>query len=467
MAKKAWEYERKWIQEAIPPEVDESSDNEKEWMVYLDNANASDCQLFTDWYSEVPGSKAPCHLIVAAIECMREKGYLVAEAEKWIEPGLKAVQEKNGSDIQVITAKIYRALQEAEKNENSPYWNHRIYRSFLDVKKDVSFVEPIYFDVHSKQFQEKVYAGWMGQLIGGCLGTQIEGYTTDNIRKRFGEVRGYLRKPETYNDDITYELAYLDGFSEKGYNITSLDVADKWLEFIADGYSAEKVALENLRHGLVPPMSGQINNYFSDWIGAQMRTPMHGMLAPGNPELAARLAVDDSVVSHSNSGMLGGMFNAMLVSLSFVEKSMKSVLQKTVDMIPHESEYYTVVKYAFELCKTEKEWEEAWKKVEEKYKEYNWIHAYPNVAAEIIALWYGNDEFEKTCHIIAMEGQDADCTAAPVLNALLCMIGLETVGEHWIKPIGKNIATLMRRMRNLTIDELCEKTVNAVRKATA
>ena len=107
------------------------------------------------------------------------------------------------------------------------------------------------------------------------------------------------------------------------------------------------------------------------------------------------------------------------------------------------------------------------KKYKEKYKEYNWIHAYPNVAAEIIALWYGNDEFEKTCHIIAMEGQDADCTAAPVLNALLCMIGLETVGEHWIKPIGKNIATLMRRMRNLTIDELCEKTVNAVRKATA
>ena len=72
MAKKAWEYERKWILEAIPPEVDESSDNEKEWMVYLDNANASDCQLFTDWYSEVPGSKAPCHLIVAAIECMRD-----------------------------------------------------------------------------------------------------------------------------------------------------------------------------------------------------------------------------------------------------------------------------------------------------------------------------------------------------------------------------------------------------------
>ena len=55
----------------------------------------------------------------------------------------------------------------------------------------------------------------MGQLIGGCLGTQIEGYTTEQIRKRFGEVYGYLRRPETYNDDITYEIAYLDGFIEK------------------------------------------------------------------------------------------------------------------------------------------------------------------------------------------------------------------------------------------------------------
>lgn len=465
MKKRAWEYERQWILEAIPPRVEEKCDNEKDWMVYLENGNASDKQLFIDWYSEVPGSKAPCHLVVAAIECMREKGYDVSEAEQWIELGLKACQDRDGAAIQVITARIYRALQNAKIDKNSSYWQYQIYRDFSEIKADVSFAEPVYYDVQSSEYQEKVYAGWMGQLIGGCLGTQIEGYTTDNIRKRFGEVRGFLRKPETYNDDITYELAYLEGFCDRGYSITSLDVADKWLEMIADGYSAEKIALENLRSGLLPPFSGQINNYFSDWIGAQMRTPLHGMLAPGNPELAARLAADDSVVSHSNSGMLGGIFNAILVSLSFVERDMKLILEKTIDMIPHKSEYYFVVNYTLGICKDKTTWEEAWREIEEKFKEYNWIHAYPNVAAEIIALWFGNNDFEETCYIIAMEGQDVDCTAAPVLNALLCMKGMDDVDERWTKPIGKDIYTLMRTVRHLTIDELCEKTVTAVRKA--
>lgn len=465
MRKKAWEYERQWIMEALPPKPEENADNERDWMVYLENGSASDRQFFTDWYSTVPGSKAPCHLVIAAIECMREKGYDVSEAEMFIEDGLRALQKQDAGAIQVVTARIYHALRTAPVDEASPYWQYKRYHSFTEVREDVDFPQPSGYDVHTADFARRVYAGWMGQLIGGCLGTQIEGYTTSNIRKQFGEIRGFLRQPETYNDDITYELAYLDGFAAKGYAITPRDVAEKWLEMIADGYSAEKVALENLRHGVVPPESGQLNNYFSDWIGAQMRTPIHGMLAPGNPELAARLAADDSIVSHSNSGMLGGIFNAMLVSLSFTETDMKEVVRKTVELLPRESEYYSVVKSALELCRIKESWEDAWAETEEKYKEYNWIHAYPNAAAEIIALWYGDNRFEETCHIIAMEGQDVDCTAAPVLNALLCMIGLDSVEERWIMPIGRDIYTVMRKIRHITIEELCEKTVGAVRRA--
>ena len=465
MSNRAWEYEYNWINTAIPPFAEQTNNNEADWMKYLENGNASDLQLLTDWYSEVPGSKAPCHLVIAAIECMREKGYDVAKAETFIESGLRASREKDTGAVQVITAQIYRALLNAPKDEESEYWKYKIYRTFDDVKADVSFPLARTYDVFSDDFANRVYAGWMGQLIGGCLGTQIEGYTTHNIRKQFGEIRGYLRQPETYNDDITYELAYLDGFADKGYSITSEDVADQWLEFIADGYSAEKVALENLRRGLLPPESGQMFNFYSDWIGAQMRTPIHGMLAPGNPELAAKLAADDSIVSHSNSGMLGGIFNAMLVSLSFVEHDMKTVLEKAIDLLPKKSEYYSVVKYAMDLCRNKDTWVAAWKEIEDKYKEYNWIHSYPNAAAEVIALWFGNNDFEETCHIIAMEGRDVDCTAAPVLNALLCMKGISCVDERWIKPIGQDIYTVMRKMQHLTIDELCNMTVNAVRKA--
>lgn len=459
----AWLYERKLTDEAVPPELQE--DNEGEWMSYVREGRASDNRLFKDWISAVPGSRAPCDVAIAAIQSMENRGYDVSEAEQYIEAGLRAAQEKDGGALQVITARINAALNRAPKKENNEYDRYTEYLDFAQVAAHVDFPDADEYDVDSQDFYDRIKAGWWGQLIGGCLGTQLEGYTTEKIRERFGEVRGYLRKPETYNDDITYELAYLDMFAKKGYAITSEDVACAWLELISDGYSAERTALENLRRGVMPPESGRLHNYFSDWIGAQMRTPIHGMLAPANPALAARLAADDSVVSHSNNGMLGGIFNAVMVSLAFTGKDMKTLLKRAVAMIPDDSEFYQVVDSTVKLCEECGDWESAWHICEEKYKKYNWIHAYPNAAAEIIALWYGNMDFEETCYIICMEGQDVDCTAAPVLNVLAVMLGFGALDEKWMTPIGDTILTTMRRMQRIGIEELIELTCDCVRRA--
>ena len=215
---KAWEFEHKLTADAVPPELHD--DNEADWMTYTEAGRASDKQLFHDWDNKVPGSKAPCDVVIAAIQSMHNRGYDVTEAEKFMEEGLRASEEKDGAAIQVATAKIFHALNEAPKNPASPYWSYNTYRTFSDVEKEADFGPAAPYDVFSDEFAKKVTAGWMGQLIGGCLGTQIEGYTTEQIRRRFGEVYGYLRRPETYNDDITYEIAYLDRFIEKGYDIT-------------------------------------------------------------------------------------------------------------------------------------------------------------------------------------------------------------------------------------------------------
>jgi len=461
---KAWEYERKWIENAVPPDVDQSC--EQDWLEYLKAGIASDEKLFKDWYSEVPGSKAPCHLVVAAIQSMHNRGYDVTEAEKYIEAGLQAEKQKDGSAIQQITSKIYYLLNTAKKDENCEYWKYKQYKTWQDIEKDVIFPKCTTINVFSEQYAKKVKYGWLGQLIGGALGTQIEGYTTENIFKKFGEVKGYLREPETYNDDITYELAFLQSFIKKGYDVTSQDIAQEWLALIADGYSAEETALYNLRRGIMPPESGIYNNYFCEWIGAQMRTAIHGMVAPANPSLAAKLAVYDSVISHSNNGIIGGMFNAMLVSLSFVEKNAKELIEKTIALLPQKSEYAAVANYVLEQCKKCDTWQKAWEICQNRLKQYHWIHCYPNVAAEIVALWYGENDFEKTCHIICMEGQDVDCTAAPVLNALAILIDFEKVDQQkYVKPIGNTIYTMMRKFQEISVEQLCCDTVESVKSA--
>lgn len=281
---------------------------EMNWNMYIESGNASDEKLFRDWISQVPGSLSPSHLVVAAIQCMRNRGYDVREAEKYIDKGLKAAEEKDGAALQKITAQIYYLLNTAPKDADSDYWKYHIYTDWEEIRANSTFPEMgDREDVFSDDYADRIQAGWTAQLIGGALGTQVEGYNTDNIEKVYGTVTSYLRPPETYNDDITYEIAFLDSFREHGYAVTSEQIAEKWLELIADGYSAEEVALRNLRLGIRPPESGTHLNYYSDWIGVQMRTMIHGMAAPGNPALAAELAVRDGAISHSNSGLLGGI----------------------------------------------------------------------------------------------------------------------------------------------------------------
>jgi len=65
-----------------------------------------------------------------------------------------------------------------------------------------------------------------------------------------------------------------------------------------------------------------------------------------------------------------------------------------------------------------------------------------------------------------MLGQDVDCTAAPILNALAILIDFNTIDrQKYVQPLGENIHTMMRKMQKFTISELCNKTVNAVRNA--
>mgnify|MGYP001032017010 FL=1 len=194
-----------------------------------------------------------------------------------------------------------------------------------------------------------------------------------------------------------------------------------------------------------------------------MRGAVCGMVAPGNPELAARLAYMDGVVSHHNNGVMGEIFNAVLVSLAYVKSDIRELVQETFQAIPKDCEYYSVIDYAMGLCKSCEDWETAWRQCEERFKTYNWIHAYPNAAAQVIALWYGSS-FDEMLHIIAMEGYDVDCNAAQIATAYAILEG-KPLAPRWTDPIGDKLETYMRGIRETSIRELAEYTCRMARKA--
>jgi hypothetical protein len=182
-------------------------------------------------------------------------------------------------------------------------------------------------------------------------------------------------------------------------------------------------------------------------------------VAPGNPREAARLAWLDGLVSHTENGVLGEVFNALLVSLAFIESDMRRCLDRAIGLIPTESEYYSVIGFARQQAEGG-DFAAAWAACEERFKQYNWIHAYPNAAAEVLALWFGNGDFDETMHCIAMCGQDVDCNAAQIAAALGAQQGCGAIHERWL--LGETVQTYLRgEMETITIQFLADQTVKA------
>lgn len=460
--KKAWEMAYDLYSNAKPAVLNEG---EQGWSALKSVADFYDNILKLDWASQVPGSGAPEIAMVAAIQALENRGYTVEPAYELLERGLNAHKQNDKVELQKISAELRNEFLNAKKNEESEYWKYTYYDNFNQYEKSVQFPESVKVDTTTDSFKDKIRAAWMSQLIGAAMGTMVEGYTSKNLYEAFGDVKSYIREPNTYNDDITFEIAFLHAFKDKGYNVTSKDIALSWIGLIPVGWSAEELALRNIRAGMMPPLSAKWNNPFNEWIGAQMRGAICGMVAPGNPKLAAELAWKDGEVSHINNGILGEIFNAVMISLSFVCDDIKEIVKTAISLIPSDSEYFSVVSFAYNCCLKYEDWHDALADCEKKYIKYNWIHAYPNACCEVIALMYGEGDYEKTLNIITMCGIDADCNAGMIMPVLGIQKGMSIIPEKLISLEFNKLVTYMRHYEEINMEDLVSGTIKYINRA--
>lgn len=452
MKKKAWQLERELRNAAIPMDRRIHDSN---WYDSDFEPPFGDDLISMFWQANVPGSGAPEIPYQEMIQALGNKGFDVTKAEELLPIGLELFKAGKKFELRKLTASIMAALNEAPKNTDHIYHTYthpEIWKALLgEINASNNFEKQSWDD----KFENQIYQGWIGQLAGGAFGTAIEGYTGVQIEKIYGKVESYITKPETMNDDVVYELIFLDVFSRMGSAITSEQIGLEWVQQIVFGWSAEWIALRNLNQGIMPPNSGAWHNPYSDWIGAQMREMICGMVAPSNPLEAARLAFIDGVVSHSKNGVYGGMYAAVLTSLAFNIDNPREIVLKGLEYIPNQSEYMAVVKSVIEICQQEDDSDRAWKKIKPLFEQYNWIHAYPNIGGVIYALWYGNKSFTKTMTLLAHAGNDVDCSAGLVGNILGI---INPVPEEWAQPIGDLLETYIKGKERLSIRDLASQT---------
>jgi len=460
---KAWEYLYKLTKEAVPSIKKEENKGMGEVIERL--IRHSDDFIRMLWEG-TPDSGAPSCLIAGAIGAAGNRGLDVSEADILFEEGLEALKMKDYVQLQKITAQILKTIKDAPKVSSNSYFSYNHPTSWDEFEKELPNKEYLY-DINMDDYRERVYASWLGEIIGGAFGGgPFEGYTHKAIKKVFGDVTTYVGKPSTINDDMTYELAFLEAFKEKGYLITSADIAEKWLMYISWGWTAEAIAFENLRRGIYPPESGSFLNFFSEWIGAQMRAGIVGLVTPGKPKVASYLGFIDGQISHEKNGIYGECYVAVMVSLAFIEKDIRKIIVDALNYVPKKSEFYAIVSEAINICKNAQSWACVVEKIGERFKEYHWVHTYPNIWIVVNSLWWSGGDFDKALKVCLTSGLDTDCNCGVVGAILGVLNGIEGINNNWYEPFNDTLETYNMRGKftKMKVSDLARETVEAVKK---
>ena len=317
-----------------------------------------------------------------------------------------------------------------------------------------------YIANNKEEYIEKVYAGWLGKLIGVRHGANIEGWSYDKIQKTYGEIEDYIVDFKNFaaDDDINGPLFFqraLDD-SQCSKDITPEEMGKAWLNYIpypnlpavflwfgGYGISTEHTAYINMINGIKPPMSGSIKQNgpaVAEQIGGQIFSDCWGLVAPGNPGLAAELAEKMASVSHDGNGLYGGRFIAAAIALAFVESDIEVIVNKALSHIPEDCDYSIMSRRVISFYKddSKKDWRQCFQYIFENYGYDRYpgnCHVMPNAAVVVMGLIYSQGDFSKGINISNMAGWDTDCNVGNIGTILAVMKGVDGIDEKWIKPI--------------------------------
>ena len=88
------------------------------------------------------------------------------------------------------------------------------------------------------------------------------------------------------NDDLDLQIVWLAAVERYGRNVNASILGEYWLSFVIPNWVGMEPGKANLRAGLVPPLSGDVDNTYKNSNGCWIRSELELALHPGHPEIA-------------------------------------------------------------------------------------------------------------------------------------------------------------------------------------
>ena len=155
-------------------------------------------------------------------------------------------------------------------------------------------------------FRERLEGSWLGRCAGCTLGSIVEGWTVERMEEWAAYLgdeyplvdywsaaeQPHMKKYQTSlredftpakmdgvptDDDLNYTLLGLMIMEEYGLDFTTDQLGEAWIKYLPFAFTAEGIALDNLRKGVPPMQAAEVDNCFLNWIGADIRSDPWGL----------------------------------------------------------------------------------------------------------------------------------------------------------------------------------------------
>ena len=294
--------------------------------------------------------------------------------------------------------------------------------------------------INRQRYLDKARGCWTGKNIGGTLGAPFEG------RREMNDVSFYTQKlsgTPVPNDDLDLQLIWLIAAEACGiYNLNERILGEYWLNYITGAWNEYGVCKNNLRNGLIPPLSGSCNNEkWKNSNGAWIRSEIWACTFPGCPDEAAYFAYCDACCDHAGEGIWSAIFTAALESAAFVVDDIRRLIEIGLAKIPSDCRTAQIVRLVCQCFDRQDDYRMTRQAVVEAVSDLGWFQAPGNLGFVLIGLLYGQQDFGRSICLAVNCGDDTDCTGATVGAILGILDGRSGLPGEWIEPIGEGIRT--------------------------
>ena len=340
------------------------------------------------------------------------------------------------------------------------------------------------------EYRDKLKGFWLGQCIANMTGLVTEMDKIGNI----GEIKtgkfytsedwGKLDQPSIFSpnksselsktidfvfeqdgmwpadDDTDIEYMYQELLLNYKTSFLSPDqIRDGWINHIKQKeenflWVSNQKAFDLMNDGYVPPKTSdpKLNEYY-DMIDAQLTTEIFGLLSPGRPDIALKMAELPILTTARYNAKWISDFYVSMYSLSTtlnlnldIRENIFSIADISSKLLPdssYASKMYKFVKLEYENGRS---WEEARDNIYERYQ-VNSEDGYDitsknlycngcfsagiNFAASLISLFWGGGDLKETIKIGTLAGWDSDNPTSTWGGMLGFIIGKKAIEKEF------------------------------------